>query len=261
MSESHQTDERIDRSPAWIVGLSEQWASTAVLDTHSHARHQIIFARKGVIHVTTAQGSWILPPTRALWIRSGTAHAFQAARPIEVVILYVAPQAPGIPDWEGCAVLNVSPLVRELICACAAQSWDAQPDSAAGRLAQVLLDRLATLPQAPLALPEPIDPRALRVAAMVRQDLADRRTVAELASAAGASARTVERLFATETGMSFGSWRIRHRMLAALERLAYGDSVGDVAFSVGYESASSFVAAFRQAFGTTPARYFDFPQA
>lgn len=256
MSQSPQIDELIDRSPAWIVGVAEHWSSTDSVGLHSHTRHQIMFARKGVTHVSTAQGSWILPPSRAIWISGGTPHAFRAARPVDVVILYVAPDAPGIPAWPGCAVVNVSPLVRELVCACAGQAWNESPDSPAGRLAQVLLEQLARLPQAPLSLPEPVDARALKVAAMLRADPADRRTVAQLAEQAGASARTIERLFAAQTGMPFGTWRIRQRMIVALEGLAYGDSVSEAGHAAGYESPSSFVAAFRQTFGTTPAKYF-----
>lgn len=58
------------------------------------------------------------------------------------------------------------------------------------------------------------------------------------------------------TRMSFGRWRLRHRMIAALEKLANGNSVSNVADAVGYESPSSFNAAFRDSFGTTPASYF-----
>ena len=110
--------------------------------------------------------------------------------------------------------------------------------------------------QAPLELPELSDPRAERVAAMLRADPADRRPLAELAAAAGASHRTIERLFASETRMSFGRWRVRHRMITALEQLAHGDSVSNVAYAVGYETPSSFIAAFRASFGTTPTAYF-----
>ena len=106
-------------------------------------------------------------------------------------------------------------------------------------------------------MPELSDPRAQRVAAMLRADPADRRPLAELASAAGATHRTIERLFASETRMSFGRWRIRQRMITALEKLANGDRVSNVADAVGYESPSSFIAGFKDSFGTTPTSYFE----
>ncbi len=59
--------------------------------------------------------------------------------------------------------------------------------------------------------------------------------------------------------MTFGAWRQRQKLIMAIEALAYGGSVKAVAMDVGYESASSFVAAFRSMFGVTPARYFQPP--
>ena len=139
---------------------------------------------------------------------------------------------------------------------CSEQPWDYPPASRSSRLARVLLEQLEVHEQAPLELPELSDPRAERVVAMLRADPADRRPLAELASAAGASHRTIEHLFASEARMSFGRWRVRHRMITALEQLAHGDSVSNVAYAVGYETPSSFIAAFRASFGTTPTAYF-----
>jgi AraC-like DNA-binding protein len=56
--------------------------------------------------------------------------------------------------------------------------------------------------------------------------------------------------------MPFATWRRQVRMLAALERLAAGESVGTVAFAVGYESVSAFIAAFTRSHGATPGRWF-----
>jgi AraC-like DNA-binding protein len=215
-----------------------------------------MYSRKGVIHVSTPTGSWILPPTKSIWISGGIPHALLVKRPVELVTLWVDRDAPGAPDWTGCKVVSVSPLIRELFSVCAKQPWDYQPASRSSRLAQVLLEQLQAHEQAPLELPELSDPRAERVASMLRMDPADRRPLAELASAAGASHRTIERLFASQARMSFGRWRMRHRMIAALERLAHGDGVTNVAYAVGYESPSSFIAAFRASFGTTPTAYF-----
>lgn len=56
--------------------------------------------------------------------------------------------------------------------------------------------------------------------------------------------------------MSFGRWRVRYKMLVALEQLAHGESVGNAAHAVGYENPSSFIVTFRATFGTTPSVYF-----
>ena len=259
MSRSRQTNlaELIpDDAKAPVVGVSSNWQSQSEKAQHTHSRHQLMYSQRGVIHVSTPTGSWILPPTRSIWISGGTPHALVVKRSVELIILWVDPDAPGVPHWTDCNVVSVSPLIRELLCVCAEQPWDYPPASPSSRLAQVLLEQLKVHEQAPLELPELSDPRAERVAAMLRADPADRRPLAELASAAGASHRTIERLFATEARMSFGRWRVRNRMIAALELLAQGESVSNVADAVGYESPSSFIATFKDSFGTTPTAYF-----
>src|ERR1700733_2435692 len=259
MSRTRQTDltELIpDSAQAPVVGVSSNWQSQSEKAQHTHSRHQLMYSLKGVIHVSTPPGSWILPPTKSIWISGGPPPSLLVKRPVELTILWVDRDALGAPNWTGCNVVNVSPLIRELLSACSEQPWAYPPASRSSRLAQVLLEQLEVHEQAPLELPELSDPRAERVAALLRADPADRRPLAELAAAAGASHRTVERLFASETGMSFGRWRLRHRMITALEQLAHGDSVSNVADAVGYETPSSFIAAFRDTFGTTPTAYF-----
>ena len=256
MSSSRQTILIPDKAQAPLVGVSRHWPSQSEKAQHTHIRHQLMYSQKGVIHVSTPTGSWILPPTKSIWISGGTPHALLVKRPVELTILWVDPNAPGAPHWTGCNVVSVSPLIRELLSVCAEQPWDYPPASPSSRLAQVLLEQLEVHEQAPLELPELSDPRAARVAAMLKANPADRRPLAELAAAAGASHRTIERLFASEARMSFGRWRARHRMIAALEQLAHGESVRNVADAVGYETPTSVIAAFRETFGTTPSAYF-----
>jgi AraC-like DNA-binding protein len=256
MSPSRQTRLIPDKAQAPVVGVSSHWPSRSEKAQHTHARHQLMYSQKGVIHVSTPSGSWILPPTKSIWISGGTPHALLVKRPVELIILWIERDAPGAPRWTGCKVVSVSPLIRELLRVCSEQPWDYPLASRSSRLAWVLLEQLKVHEQAPLELPELSDPRAERVAAMLRADPADRRPLAELALAAGASHRTIERLFVSETRMSFGRWRVRQRMIAALERLAHGESVSNVAYAVGYETPSSFIVAFRASFGTTPAAYF-----
>jgi AraC-like DNA-binding protein len=56
--------------------------------------------------------------------------------------------------------------------------------------------------------------------------------------------------------MTFGQWRQQARLLHALERLALGDKVVDVALSLGYDSPSAFATMFKRQFGETPSAFF-----
>jgi AraC-like DNA-binding protein len=153
-------------------------------------------------------------------------------------------------------VVEVTPLLRELLVYCASLGKLDVRIPHEARLAGLVLDLLTTSPTMPLSLPMPRDARALRVADSVRADPASAVGTDDLSRSAGASPRTIERLFALETGMTFGRWRQQARLLSALALLAEGAPVTQVALDVGYASPSAFIAMFKSALGTTPSRFF-----
>jgi AraC-like DNA-binding protein len=104
----------------------------------------------------------------------------------------------------------------------------------------------------PLLLPLPADARALAAASGILAMPADDATADDVARRAGLSARTLERLFRAETGMTFGMWRQKARLLESVRVLAERGSVTDAALEAGYSSVSAYIAAFKQTFGCTP---------
>lgn len=247
-------DQLLASAPA-VVGVAEVWEPGS-WPSHSHDRHQLIYASKGVMHVDTAGRALVLPTSRALWIAAGVMHALTLKRTAEIVVLYVDPALFHIPAHEDCAVVEMSALVRELIRACANGYGHYAADSEQGRLATVLLDQVKKLQSAPTEIPIPQDRRGQHLAEILKTELDNRQSVEELAARVGASDRTIMRIFLDETHMSFGTWRQKLRLISSIEMLAYGESITNVAGNVGYESPSSYVAAFRAMFGTTPAKYF-----
>jgi AraC-like DNA-binding protein len=152
--------------------------------------------------------------------------------------------------------VGISPLLRELILAATAVATPYDADSRAGRLMALLLDEMHTLPVLPLHLPQPADARLQRICAGLAQRPDDPATLADWAERLGIDAKTIQRLFARETGMTFGQWRQQSRLLLGLEQLARGEKVVDVALALGYESPSAFAAMFRRQFGETPSAFF-----
>jgi AraC-like DNA-binding protein len=158
-----------------------------------------------------------------------------------------------LPFVDRFAVLGVSPLMRELIVRLVEGPV---ADGTQPQLLSLLIAELKTGPVMPLNLPEPTDSRLARVTARLTAEPADRRSLDDWAAEAGMARRSFARRFAAETGLSFGAWRRRLRMLCAIERLAVGDAVTTVALEAGYDSVSAFIHAFRGEFGVTPGRYF-----
>ncbi len=218
-----------------------------IRDWHSHDRHQLLYAYDGVMRIEVAGAEWVLPPQRGVWIAKGDAHKFTARRRIDFRTIYFDE----VPIDRPTGVFTVPPLLRQLI------DYIVSGGPSQGKAVDLLLDLVGQTADAGLATPALSDPRLRRVQAQVIADMSEGRSLEQIATQVGASARTLSRLFHNEVQMSFNLWRRQIRMLTALELLGEGQSVTQVAFAVGYNSSSSFSTAFSDVFGVSPKGYFD----
>lgn len=246
-------DQHLD-SPRPVLAHSADHADGARIRRHRHARHQLLYAASGVMAVDSDAGRWVVPPQFAVWVPAGTGHALVMHGDVRMRTIYVATDARA--DLStACRVLQVTPLMRALILRAMTLPRVYDEAGPQGRLLAVLLDELAALPPAPLHLPLPGDSRARAVADALQAAPDDRRSLAGWAVALGVGERTLARLFLRETGLSFGAWRRRARIMHALTALTGGAAVTTVAFDCGYDSVSAFIAAFRRELGASPGRY------
>jgi AraC-like DNA-binding protein len=209
---------------------------------------QLIYATQGTLTVECPIGErvWYVPARRALWVPAGVTSKLRMRGAVRLRMLYLhASLCAGGQEAQG---INVAPLLHEAILEAVRRSVVGLKEPLTGLIAELVV----ASSDAPLMLPMPLDARALRVAKRLMHDPAKRATLEELAHEAGAGVRTLERLFASETGMGFAAWRQRLRMLESLRLLLDGDSVADAAEAVGYESVSAFVVAFKATMGETP---------
>ncbi|EHJ47683.1 transcriptional regulator, AraC family [Solidesulfovibrio carbinoliphilus subsp. oakridgensis] len=249
-----RTAPALDRLPRPVYPRSETLPAGSVSHAHSHPFGQLSFAGVGVLLVRTQAGSHVAPPQRAVWVPPGLAHQVATSNPAEMRSLYVSPDQ-NVFNPPRCLVLSVTPLARELILAVAALPPLYDAAGADGRLVAVLLDQLAVLPEAGFSLPWPKDPRLAALCQALADAPDDTRTATAWARTAGMTERTLGRIFLAETGLTFGAWRRRTRLLAALSLLEAGTSVTATGLECGYESTSAFIAAFREAFGVTPGAF------
>jgi AraC-like DNA-binding protein len=121
-----------------------------------------------------------------------------------------------------------------------------------GRVMRLILDELRALPVLPLHLQMPTDQRLVQICERLQHKLDDSSTLTDWARRQAVDAKSIQRLFVKETGMTFGQWRQQARLLRALELLAIGEKVIDVALALGYDSPSAFATMFRRQFDQTP---------
>ncbi len=205
--------------------------------------------------VRTRQGIWVVPPMQAVWIPAETPHSVAMSGPVSMRTLYFLPRLVRTLPSK-CLVMNVSSLLRELILhACKFPKLNKKAP-VQRVIIEIILDQLEAAHSIPLQLPHPTDSRAMRVAQVLLADPGKQRTLETLCVDCGAGKRTIERLFITETRMTFSKWRQQLRLLHAMQLLATGEKVTGAALDAGYSSTSAFISMFRRQLGTTPTRYF-----
>jgi AraC-like DNA-binding protein len=244
------------RTPRPFAGMAKDFPDGFWIEPHSHPRAQLTWALSGVVTVTAARGSWVVPPNRALWIPAQTRHAIRMSGAVAMRAIYVDPAVAGAAGAE-CKVIPVSPLLRALMLELVAAPLDYDESGRIGHVAALLLDEIRVLDALPLHIPMPRDRRLSRLCEALLRDPGRRDTLDQWALLAGASSRTLARLFDRETGMRFVDWRHQVRLAEALARLAQKQDVAAVARAVGYDSASAFSAMFRRTLGRTPREYLD----
>ncbi len=221
---------------------------------HAHPRGQLIYASSGVMRVVCGRDIWVVPPSQAVWVPPDQEHEVYFPGEVELRNLFIDPTATmGLPVQ--CTVLKVSPLLRELIVRAMEVGEKYLPESAGWRLMQVLLDELRLAQATPLHLPMARDQRVMRVIEMLLEKPGDNRDLDGWSQMAGASSRTLARLFVAETGLTFGIWRKRLLLQEAVRMLDQGQPVTGVAFDLGYQSLSAFIEMFRKEMGVSPGQY------
>jgi AraC-like DNA-binding protein len=243
-----------DRKSA-ITTLTRDYPAGHVIPLHFHDRDQLVYASAGVMTVRTRNGTWVVPPQRAVWIPAKVAHTIAMSGLVAMRTLYLKSRlAKELP--RDCCVVNVSTLLKELILyACTLRKLKATARWQAHLIA-VILHQLATVHRIPLQLPSLSDRRLARIAEVFLKDPRDGRTLAQLCRVSGASKRSIERLFQREIGMTFGKWRQQVRLMQGMRLLAEGAKVTYAALESGYSTPSAFASMFRKALSVTPTSYF-----
>jgi AraC-like DNA-binding protein len=238
-----------------IRSLAVTFRTGALVGEHQHPWGQIVFARCGIMRVQTDEAIWLTPPTRAIWLPCGIRHSIAIHGEVAMRTLYIAGSraAPLPPEPR---VFEVVPLLRELIFHILAIGMLAPDRPDHDRLAGLLIDLLLQARPEDVRLPLPTDARARRLADHIQSEPADARELSALSGFAGASLRTMQRLFPHETGFTIEAWRQKARLLHAIGGLSAGANVTEAALDCGYQSVAAFIAAFVRQFGVTPGRYF-----
>lgn len=232
--------------------VARNLAASETLAAHRHGWGQVTYALEGVIRVTAADSSWIVPPLRAIWIPPDIVHEVVTLEMAKLRAIYVHADTAPFTDGQ-CEVIDVSALLRELIVALEQVEGNSQREAL---LSALLLDELSNAATLPMRIALPTDKRLRALCSLLIDTPSAFATLEEGARRVGASERTLARLFEQELGMSFGQWRRQMRLAHAAAMIPRGVPMSRVAAELGYASQSAFSAMFRKTFGHAPSRFF-----
>lgn len=239
----------VDSVPRDVLPIGTDYSPGHQLDWHRHRRAQFLYGATGVMVVETADGTWAVPEEQAVLIPSGTRHRVRMLG-VSTGSLYIEPDA--VPWWpRACTVVEVTPLLRELLLAAVEFPADYDLAGRAGALTTLLLHEIAALSPLPMHVGLPSAPG---LADLCREYLAEpdvRLTNGDWARRLALSERALTRHFHRELGISPAAWRARARLVAAVPLLP-DHTITAVAARLGYATAASFTAAFSRTFGIAP---------
>jgi AraC-like DNA-binding protein len=234
-----------------IVTRHTAYKSGHHIKPHWHGRAQFVYAVAGTMQVRTPRCAWIVPPSRALWVPARTVHEIQMYGVVQMHSLYMKDNA--IADMpSSCVVLQVTPLLRELVVRAVALPETYDEDGDDGLLMRLLAAEIHRLPACALDLPLPESKDLSQLCERILTNLSAKRPCHLDAIDMHISTRTLYRRFLRETGITFARWKQQARLLDSIRRLAEGRQVTAVAMDLGYESASAFSTMFRRSLGISP---------
>ena len=253
MTKTPKYRRNLDDAPRPVAVLARTIEAGHRIPFHLHRRGQLLHAVSGIMRVETEDAAWIVPPARALWLPPRWPHSVIMRSRVEMRTIYI--------DSSACETLHRQPLLaetsgllRELILALLDEPLEYDEAGRGGSVARLILTELGRLRERKLELSMPRDRRALKVARALLDDSGIAHGLDRWADEAGASRRTLARIFRNETGLSFAEWRARLRAIDGLARLSDGASVAATAASVGYASPSAFSAMIHRTLGAAPRR-------
>ncbi|MFI1093781.1 AraC family transcriptional regulator [Streptomyces sp. NPDC020917] len=224
---------------------------------HFHDVHEIEYACRGTVEVTTEAGHYLLPPHQAAWIPAGLRHRTTLNADARTLAVLFEPRL--VPTaGDRVRILSVSALLREMMLYSVRWPISRRESAAAadpffqtlGHMVGEVLDD-----ERPLHLPASDDPLAAAATEYTRAHL-DRVTLGDVTRAVGVSERTLRRLFHARLGMSWRTYLLRARVLRSMTLLAEPDrSVLEVSIAVGFEDVGAFARSFARHCGESPSAY------
>lgn len=221
---------------------------------HSHPWGQFVYVSEGLMYFKVEGRAFVAGPSYGIWIPPNLEHGAQSAATTQFCPIHFSSKLSERLPSQTC-VLQVSPILRSIIEDFACRNI-CVPESAEDlRLAEVVVDQIMHAPKQQNYLPYATSAELQKILGKLQESPGDDRSVEDWADYINTTGRTLQRRCLGELGMTLTEWRQRLRFLRAVDALAAGETIQEIAFKLGYSTPSAFVAMFHRISGTTPGQY------
>lgn len=225
----------------------------STIATHSHLGLQVLYAQHGDMCVNSETASCLANPSQVVLVPSRIEHEIKIGRQAEMATIYIEN-----PEWEkgisrDMVSFPASPMLKQLIARTItlSQKKDFKPQDNIYLLGMLLLELETT--RNDLHTPSlPDDKRALFICKEILKNPLNSAGLSELSNLAGASPRTINRIFQKHYGMTFHQWRTQIKLRWAEKKIQAGQSISEIACELGYASTSAFSYSFKKSTGKSP---------
>ncbi|MDR2238418.1 MAG: helix-turn-helix transcriptional regulator [Chryseobacterium sp.] len=243
-----------DRMNEKVVGI----ASDMVMhDSGFHVHHtkaQLLYAPSGCMTVTASDRQLVLPPFRMLWIPANEIHRVNFRNVVAYRSIYFDEDYAGKYFGSALKVMQVNPLLKEIIERICFWEWVVL-DRSQEDILNVFWTELKAAPEEKLELRMPVDRRLKKSTEEWTRGISMPPRLKELALKITMNEKTISRIFIKETGLSYQEWRQQWRLQRSIELLVDGNSIGEMAYILEFSSDSAFIEFFKKHTGSTPLQY------
>ncbi|MBL0625913.1 AraC family transcriptional regulator [Aeromonas jandaei] len=232
----------------------QQLQAENVMAMHSHPWGQLSMISLGVMEMGLTNQRLQVPADYLIWVPADLEHAAYNEQALDYTSIYVSHELAALLPAEP-RLLLMTPLIRALLADFCERKVGHMVDEWDQRQAELLVAKLTRTRCQESYLPMSQDKLLAPMLAVLHNDPADPRTLAQWAQQLHTTERTLARRCLRELGMNFGQWRARLRLIKALAWLKGELPIQEISWRLGYGSTSAFIAMFNRELGCSPQRY------
>jgi AraC-like DNA-binding protein len=239
----------IDRISQSVFVMHEK--SEKMIPLHTHTKGQLSYVEGGLAYIIVDQKTYVVPARHFFWIPKKISHSLRLGHSATVLrsLYYYSHDDDQDPFFSKLGIYPATELLIQMIDF--TERWDglhikrSHPDFVFFVSLKRILPQLG-LHSLMISLPITEDGRMRKILRYMEQNMANPITSVKVSEHFGMSERSMSRFFQNTLGISFLQYLKTMRMIKAIELiLKTQDSIGEIAYLVGYGTIGSFSNAFR----------------